>query len=63
MINLDSIFKKLRDEQPLEDYEIDFLESLLYELEHLCTTEWSIAEKALRQNVYYKRLAAVRKYK
>lgn len=63
MINLDSIFKKLRDGQPLEDYEVDFLELLLHELEHLCTTEWLIAEKALRQNVYYKRLAAVRKYK
>ena len=63
MINLDSIFKKLREGKPLEEYEVDFLESLLYELENLCATEWSIAEKALRQNVYYKRLAAVRKYK
>ena len=63
MINFDSIFKKLRDGQPLEDYEVDILESLLYELENLCATEWSIAEKALTQSVYYKRLAAIRKYK
>lgn len=63
MINLDSIFKKLRDGQPLEDYEVDILESLLYELEHLCTMQWSIAEQELRQKMYYKRLAAIRKYK
>jgi hypothetical protein len=63
MINLDSIFKKLRDGQPLEDYEVDILESLLYELEHLCTTEWSIADRALQEMAYYKRLAKIRKYK
>ena len=63
MINLDAIFRKLREGKPLEEYEVDFLESLLYELENLCATEWSIAEKALTQSVYYKRLAAIRKYK
>lgn len=63
MINLDAIFRKLREGQPLEEYEVDFLESLLYELEQLCTTEWLIADKALTQSVYYKRLAAIRKYK
>ncbi len=63
MINLDEIFNKLRNGEVLEEIEVDVLEKLFFELEHLYRTEWDLADKALTELVYYKRIATLRKYK
>jgi hypothetical protein len=57
------IFKKLRSGEQLEEIEIDVLEKLLLELEHAYSEEWKLAERALQEMAYYKRLAKIRKYK
>jgi hypothetical protein len=63
VINLEEIFNKLRNGEALEEIEIDVLEKLLFELDHLYNQEWKLAEAALQEMVYYKRLAKIRKHK
>lgn len=63
MINLEEIFNKLRNGEALEEIEIDVLEKLLFELDYLYQQEWKLAERALQEMIYYKRLAKIRKYK
>lgn len=63
MINIEMIFKKLRSGEQLEEIEIDVLEKLLCELEYAYSEEWKLAERALQEMTYYKRLAKIRKYK
>ena len=57
------IFKKLRNGEQLEEIEIDVLEKLLCELDYLYQQGWELAERALQEMVYYKRLAKIRKHK
>ena len=57
------IFEKLRNGEVLEEIEIDVLEKLLFELDYLYKEEWKLAERALQEMMYYKRLAKIRKYK
>ena len=57
------IFKKLRNGEQLEEIEIDVLEKLLFELDYLYQQGWELAERALQEVVYYKRLAKIRKHK
>ena len=57
------IFEKLRNGEVLEEIEIDVLEKLLFELDYLYKEEWKLAERALQEMIYYKRLAKIRKYK
>ena len=57
------IFEKLRNGGVLEEFEIDVLEKLLFELDHGYREEWELAERALQEMMYYKRLAKIRKYK
>lgn len=63
MINIEMIFEKLRNGEVLEEIEIDVLEKLLFELDYCYKQEWELAERALQEMVYYKRLAKIRKYK
>lgn len=63
MINIEMIFEKLRNGEVLEEIEIDVLEKLLFELDYGYKQEWELAERALQEMVYYKRLAKIRKYK
>ena len=63
MVSLDMIFEKLRNGEALEEIEIDVLEKLLFELDYEYKQEWELAERALQEMVYYKRLAKIRKYK
>lgn len=63
MVNLEEIFNKLRNGEALEEIEIDVLEKLLFELDYLYQQEWKLAEASLQEMVYYRRLAAIRKYK
>lgn len=63
MINIEMIFEKLRNGEVLEEIEIDVLEKLLFELDYLYKEEWKLAERALQEMVYYKRIAKLRKYK
>ena len=63
MINIEMIFEKLRNGEVLEEIEIDVLEKLLFELDYLYKEEWKLAERALQEMIYYKRLAKIRKYK
>lgn len=63
MINLEEIFNKLRNGEALEEIEIDVLEKLLFELDYLCQQELQLAEQALQEMIYYKRLAKIRKHK
>lgn len=63
MINIEMIFEKLRNGEILEEIEIDVLEKLLFELDYCCKQEWELAERALQEMIYYKRLAKIRKYK
>lgn len=63
MVSLDMIFEKLRNGEALEEFEIDVLEKLLFELDYCCKQEWELAERALQEMAYYKRLAKIRKYK
>ena len=63
MINLEEIFNKLRNGEALEEIEIDVLEKLLFELDHLYQQGWELAERTLQEMVYYKRLAKIRKHK
>ena len=63
MINIEMIFEKLRNGEVLEEIEIDVLEKLLFELDYLYKEEWKLAERALQEMMYYKRLAKIRKYK
>lgn len=57
------IFEKLRNGEVLEEIEIDVLEKLLFELDYLYKEEWKLAERALQEMVYYKRISKLRKYK
>ena len=57
------IFEKLRNGEVLEEIEIDVLEKLLFELDYAYKQEWELAEQALQEMIYYKRLAKIRKYK
>ena len=57
------IFEKLRNGEVLEEIEIDVLEKLLFELDYCYKQEWELAEQALQEMMYYKRLAKIRKYK
>ena len=57
------IFEKLRNGEQLEEIEIDVLEKLLFELDYGYKQEWELAERALQEMIYYKRLAKIRKYK
>ena len=63
MINIEMIFEKLRNGEQLEEIEIDVLEKLLFELDYVYKQEWELAERALQEMMYYKRLAKIRKYK
>ena len=63
MINIEMIFEKLRNGEVLEEIEIDVLEKLLFELDYGYKQEWELAEQALQEMIYYKRLAKLRKYK
>ena len=63
MINIEMIFKKLRNGEQLEEIEIDVLEKLLFELDYFYKQEWKLAEQALQEMIYYKRLAKIRKHK
>ena len=63
MINIEMIFEKLRNGEQLEEIEIDVLEKLLFELDYGYKQEWELAERALQEMIYYKRLAKIRKYK
>ena len=63
MINIEMIFEKLRNGEVLEEFEIDVLEKLLFELDYCYKQEWELAERALQKMIYYKRLAKIRKYK
>lgn len=63
MINIEMIFEKLRNGEVLEEIEIDVLEKLLFELDYGYKQEWELAERALQEMIYYKRLAKIRKYK
>lgn len=63
MINIEMIFEKLRNGEQLEEIEIDVLEKLLFELDYAYKQEWELAEQALKEMIYYKRLAKIRKYK
>lgn len=63
MINIEMIFEKLRNGEVLEEIEIDVLEKLLFELDYLYKEEWKLAERALQEMVYYKRISKLRKYK
>ena len=63
MINIEMIFEKLRNGEVLEEIEIDVLEKLLFELDYGYKQEWELAERALQEMIYYKRLAKLRKYK
>lgn len=63
MINIEMIFKKLRNGEALEEIEIDVLEKLLFELDYFYQQEWKLAERALQEMIYYKRLAKIRKHK
>ena len=62
MVSLDMIFEKLRNGEALEEFEIDVLEKLLFELDYLYKQEWKLAETALEKVVYYRRLAALGKH-
>lgn len=57
------IFEKLRNGEVLEEIEIDVLEKLLFELDYLYKEEWKLAERALQEMVYYRRISKIRKYK
>ena len=57
------IFEKLRNGEVLEEIEIDVLEKLLFELDYLYKEEWKLAERALQEMAYYRRIAKIRKYK
>ena len=63
MITIEMIFEKLRNGEQLEEIEIDVLEKLLFELDYGYKQEWELAERALQEMIYYKRLAKIRKYK
>ena len=63
MINIEMIFEKLRNGEVLEEFEIDVLEKLLFELDYCYKQEWKLAERALQEMIYYKRLAKLRKHK
>ena len=63
MINIEMIFEKLRNGEVLEEIEIDVLEKLLFELDYLYKEEWKLAERALQEMVYYRRISKIRKYK
>lgn len=63
MITIEMIFEKLRNGEVLEEFEIDVLEKLLFELDYCYKQEWELAERALQEMIYYKRLAKLRKYK
>jgi hypothetical protein len=63
VINIEMIFEKLRNGEVLEEIEIDVLEKLLFELDYVYKQEWELAERALQEMIYYKRLAKIRKYK
>ena len=63
MITIEMIFEKLRNGEVLEEFEIDVLEKLLFELDYCYKQEWELAERALQEMIYYKRLAKIRKYK
>ena len=63
MISIEMIFEKLRNGEVLEEIEIDVLEKLLFELNYYYKQEWELAERALQEMIYYKRLAKIRKYK
>ena len=63
MINIEMIFEKLRNGEQLEEIEIDVLEKLLFELDYAYKQEWELAEQALKEMIYYKRLAKIRKHK
>ena len=63
MINIEMIVEKLRNGEQLEEIEIDVLEKLLFELDYAYKQEWELAEQALKEMIYYKRLAKIRKYK
>ena len=63
MITIEMIFEKLRNGEQLEEIEIDVLEKLLFELDYGYKQEWELAERALQEMIYYKRLAKLRKHK
>ena len=63
MINIEMIFEKLRNGEVLEEIEIDVLEKLLFELDYLYKEEWKLAERALQEMAYYRRISKIRKYK
>ena len=59
MINIEMIFEKLKNGEVLEEFEIDVLEQLWFELDYCYKQE----ERALQEMMYHKRLAKIRKYK
>ena len=66
MVNVEEIFNKLENGEVLMEHEIIFLKELLRLVDELYGKyyqEWQLAEQALQDRVYYKRLAALKKYK
>lgn len=66
MVDVETLFEKLENGELLMEHEIIFLKELLRlvdEVYEKYCTEWQIAEKALQDAAYYRRLAAIRKYK
>lgn len=66
MVNVEEIFRKLENGELLMEHEIIFLKELLRLVDELYKKyyeEWDLAERALQDRAYYKRLAAIRKYK
>ena len=66
MVNVEELFSKLENGEELMQHEIIFLKELLRLVDELYGKyyeEWQLAERALQDRAYYKRLAAIRKYK
>ena len=63
MICIEMIFEKLRNGEVLEEFEIDVLEKLLFELDYWLGRETERADRAEQKAIYYERVAKLRKYK
>ena len=65
MVNVEELFNKLENGEELMEHEIIFLKELLRLVDELYGKyyeEWQLAERALQDRLYYKRLAAFRKH-
>lgn len=66
MVDVETLFEKLENGELLMEHEIIFLKELLRLVDDLYEKyyhEWQLADKALQDMIYYKRLSAIRKYK